>query len=245
MRPMALLAILALVPDDCASRPSPAQSLFPIVSREEARCEPGLAGAWVPDTMPPAPEVWVVWQELDDSDSTCAVTLFITDSGVARAVLDTLEVAWFYGDSSARAAVAHDKRMRKQFRRDSTRLAAVLGEGADLRLTMWEVRAVRRPGMLLVDLSRDGEYMELMNGRSIRTHWLWKAVPDGDHLTLYRFDSRWLQRMTDSARVSVTHATIDGEFVLTAPGEEIVALMEQFSTDSAAFPARGAIRLRR
>ena len=110
---------------------------------------------------------------------------------------------------------------------------------------MWEVRAVRRPGMLLVDLSRDGEYMELMNGRSIRTHWLWKAVPDGDHLTLYRFDSRWLQRMTDSARVSVTHATIDGEFVLTAPGEEIVALMEQFSTDSAAFPARGAIRLRR
>lgn len=245
MRPIALLAIIALVPDDCPSRPSPARSLFPIVSREEARCEPGLAGAWVPDTTPPAPEVWVVWQDLDDSDSTCAVTLFITDSGVARAVLDTLEVAWFYGDSTARAAVAHDKRMRKQFRRDSTRLAAVLGEGADLRLTMWEVRTVQRPGMLLVDLSRDGEYMELMNGRSIRTHWLWKAVPDGNHLTLYRFDAAWLRTMTDSARIAVPHATIDGEIVLMAGGAELVGLMERFATDSGAFPARGAIRLHR
>lgn len=246
MRPMVLLAVCAMIPDECPTAPSPVRSLFPLAATTEVSCERGLAGAWVrEDSAAPESEVWVLWLEEDPSDSTCALTMIVTDSGIARTVLDTLELAWIDGDSGARAALAHDRQTRKQFRRDSTRLAAVLEDGGDSTLTLWEVRTVRRSGMLFVDLSRDADYVDLMGGRSIRTHWLWQAVPEGDRLTLYRFDAQWLRRMTDSAHVSVAHALIDGEFVLTAPGAEVLALMEQYAGDTAAFPAKGAFRLRR
>lgn len=246
MRLHLMLACLALMPDGCESGPSAVKSLYPLVSDSAASCEPVLTGAWVRDADSTGPVVWVVLGS-DPSDSTCTLELVLSDSSVARAVLDTPEGRWLQGDSTTRAEMDVNAATREMYLADQSKLEALLEpeEEGDSALTVWEVRAVRRGAYLFLDISRDEVQASPWGDTPIRTHWLWRADLEADRLTLKQFSRIWLQAMSDSGRVMVAHAELDGEFVLTARGEELVALMERFAADTEAFPEHGAIHLRR
>lgn len=246
MRLHLLLACLAFMPDSCDSGVDAVKSYYPLVARSNASCEPALAGAWVPDADSAGPEVWTLLGP-DRSDSACTLQLVLVDSSIARVLLDSVEMEWIWGDSAVRADAKLGDAMHARYLADSAAIEALVepGDGSDSTLTVWDVRAVRRPAGLFVDFSREELPATPFGAAPIQTHWLWKAELAGDRLTLRPFSREWLEAMSDSGRVAVSHSKVDGAFVLTGSGEEVVALMERFAADSQAFPETWAIHLRR
>lgn len=246
MRLQLMLACLAIAPGSCEQGVPAAKSLHPLVSDSAASCEPGLAGAWRPDTATPDSVIWILYQE-SAADSGCALTLVLTDTFLARVVLDTLEMTYLMGiflkDSAAAAAAVGDKRLLKQYRKDLKRWDA-MEAAADTSVTEWDVLFARRAGGLFVDLTKSA-HEDLLNSEGIRTHWFLQVISDGDQLALRPFSRVWLQSQIDSAKIDLSHARTDEGIVLTASGEEVLAVMERFAADTQAFPGRGSIRLRR
>jgi len=241
MRFELLLACVVLLPDSCNSHPPAVRSLYPLIGENEATCDASLSGVWIRDSAASEDERWLV-DDLDSSDSSCVLYLVITDSAIARILTDTLEVEWIADGGWRRDTVLRRRLSKKQFRRDSARVAS----WADSALESgWEVRLVRSPAGLFADLSRDPEYLSLVGGSGIRTHWMWKAIPGESSLVLERFSASWLRRMSDSGQVTVSHSNIEGDFVVTATGEELLGLMGRFAEDTGAFPRKGSIRLHR
>jgi hypothetical protein len=246
MRLHLLLACLAFMPDSCDSGVDAVKSYYPLVARSNASCEPALTGAWVLDADSAGPVVWTV-MGADPSDSSCALALVLVDSSIARVLLDSAEMEWIWEDSVARAGAKLGDATRARYLADGEAIEALIGpgEGSDSTLTVWDVRAVRRPAGLFVDFSREELPATPFGSAPIQTHWLWKAELAGGRLTLRPFSREWLEAMSDSGRVAVSHSKVDGAFVLTGSGEEVVALMERFAADSQAFPETWAIHLRR
>lgn len=246
MRLHLLLACLALMPDSCDSGVDAVKSYYPLVAKGNSSCEPALTGGWVLDADSTGPVVWTVLDS-DPSDSACTLQLVLVDSSIARVLLDSAEMEWIWGDSAAKANAQLGDATRATYLADSAAIEALLGpgEGSDSTLTVWDVRAVRRPAGLFIDFARDELPATPFGAAPIQTHWLWKAELAGGGLTLRPFSREWLEAMSDSGRVAVSHSNVDGAFVLTGSGEEVVALMERFAADSQAFPETWAIRLRR
>jgi len=240
MRLQLLLACVVLGPDSCSTHPA-VRSHYPLVGRQEATCDASLTGVWIRDSAARTDERWVVG-EGDPSDSSCVLYLIVTDTTIARIVTDTLEMAWLGEGGWQRNAVPRGWLSQKQFRRDSARLVALVATDT---LSEWEIRLAQRPAGLFVDLSREPEYQGLMGDDEVRTHWLWKAIPGGATFTLIHLNAAWLEQMSDSGHVTISHSNIDGAFVAMATGEELLALMSQFSEDTSAFPREGSIRLHR
>lgn len=240
MRLQFMLACFVLLPDSCESNPG-VRSYYPLVGREQAMCDAPLTGAWTPDSAASTDERWVV-MDSDPEDSSCVLDLYVTDSTLARIVTDSVERAMFDDGGWRPDSLSDHGLSHEQFSLDSARLEAEFE--ADT-ISYWQVRLARAPAGLFVDLSRDPPYASLMGGSEIRTHWLWKATAGDTSMTLARFSTSWLRRMSDSGLVTVSHSNIDGEFVVTATGEELLALMSRFADDTGAFPGKGSIRLHR
>jgi hypothetical protein len=243
MRLMFVAAIAALGPDGCSSHPSPAPSIHPLVV-EEAACEPLIIGGWVRDTVVSKPAVWVLTPNVDPTDSTCSLDLAVTDNAVASLLLDSARMALFADDSATRVRLKANRSARRQHARDTL----LISQSFDDSIHIWEVRTKRVEQHLLFDVAGylSDERAGLLNGSGITVHWLWQARLEADRLTLLPLSQGWLWVAIDSGRVVIAHERTDGGGVLlTAGSADLQGLLLRFADDTAAFPAAGAIKLRR
>ncbi len=205
--------------------------------------EPRVVGTWRADTAPGA-DRWVV-ARLDSTDRT--YDLAITDPRSAAALLRIDVPLLVTQDSAMLARLRRDPALRARRERDSVTVTRLYSDSGGPRL--FTVGLGRLGGELFADITPNPVAAQRTHlGRDLMEpmHWFWRVSFAGERLVLTPLDEDWLGTQLDSGRVSLAHEDLgDARAVLTAGTADLQRFVAAHALDTLAFPAKGALTLRR
>jgi hypothetical protein len=215
--------------------------IHPLFTATDLVFEPGLLAAWAPAASPGG-ERWVF---LRPDAKSPGYTLAMADSSVASALPAVDFPALEARDSGTLARLRRDPVARAQRTRDSTTITRLYSDSGGPRV--FAAGLGRLGGALFLDITADPLNSGPPHLRDLMmpVHWFWRVSLEGDRLSVTPLNEDWLGQMIDSGRVTIAHETQDGRILLTASTGELQRLVAQYAQDTAAFPARNRIELRR
>ena len=170
--------------------------------------------------------VWVIVPEKPG----CAkggLNLIVTDSAVAVILLDSARRALLHPDSTGKALLKKDKKLRKRQKQDF----ALVNREPWLTFTF---KTFRNSGGLYADFIANSS--EGCPNSCIETHWIERADVWGDSLRFLPFADDWLTKALDSGWIATPTARQGDRYVLTGQTSDLQELLRIAEGYPDAFP---------